>query len=74
MGKVGCSFQACVYIPEVHPMTGVPFHEQENGTHVFKAGTYVTVYAETNHMSANKNFQFLRDIENTALGLAFYQS
>ena len=34
---------------------------------------HVTVYAETNYMSANKVFQFFRDIKNTALGLSFYR-
>ena len=29
-------FCSCLYVSEVHPITGTPFHEREDETHVFK--------------------------------------
>ena len=34
--KKGIPFHSHVYVPEVHPLTGVPFHEREDGAHLFK--------------------------------------
>ena len=34
--KKGIPFCSHVYVPEVHPLTGVPFHEREDEAHVFK--------------------------------------
>lgn len=34
--KRGIPFRSHVYVPEVHPLTGVPFHEREDETHLFK--------------------------------------
>ena len=34
--KKGVQFRSHVYVPEVHPLTGVQFHEREDETHVFK--------------------------------------
>ena len=34
--KKGVPFCTRLYVPEVHPQTGLPFQEQEDETHVFK--------------------------------------
>lgn len=30
------SFHQHIYVPETHPVTGMPFHEREDEAHVFK--------------------------------------
>lgn len=34
--KRGVPFCSRIYVPEVHPLTGVHFHEREDEAHVFK--------------------------------------
>lgn len=34
--KKGVPFSSHMYVPEVHPQTGEPFHEREDEAHVFK--------------------------------------
>lgn len=34
--KKGVPFCTRLYVPEVHPQTGLPFQEREDETHVFK--------------------------------------
>ena len=34
--RKGVPFRSCMYVPEVHPLTGTPFHEREDEAHVFK--------------------------------------
>ena len=35
----GVPFCSHAYVPEDHPLTGVPFHEREDETYVFKVST-----------------------------------
>ena len=39
--KKGVPFRSHVYVPEIHPLTGVPFHEREDEAHVFKVCDHV---------------------------------
>ncbi len=34
--KKGVPFSSHMYVPEIHPLTGLPFHEREDEAHVFK--------------------------------------
>ena len=34
--KKGVPFHSYMYVPEIHPLTGEPFHEREDEAHVFK--------------------------------------
>ena len=34
--KKGVPFRTHAYVPEEHPLTGLPFHEREDEAHVFK--------------------------------------
>ena len=34
--KKGVPFRSHMYVPEVHPLTGEPFHERKDEAHVFK--------------------------------------
>ncbi len=34
--RKGVPFRSHIYVPEVHPVTGLPFHEREDEAHVFK--------------------------------------
>ena len=34
--KKGVPFRSHMYVPEVHPITKLPFHEREDEAHVFK--------------------------------------
>lgn len=36
--KKGVPFSSHIYVPEDHPLTGMPFHEREDEGHVFKVG------------------------------------
>ena len=44
--KKGVPFRSHVYVPEVKPLTGIPFHEREDEAHVFLK--YVIMPANTN--------------------------
>ena len=34
----GVPFRSHLYVPEHHPLTGMPFHEREDEAHVLKVG------------------------------------
>ena len=45
--RKGVPFQSRLYVPEIHPITGIHIHEREDETHVFK----VRMYTITNYPS-----------------------
>lgn len=49
--RKGVPFRTYFYVPEIHPITGVEFHEREDDAHVLKVQYYIYMYIYTLYLS-----------------------